>query len=271
MKPSIIFILFLFLLNKAHAQELFVYSEPASNMAAKSLGLRLNNYFNKKPASGVYTYQLAPELMWGISKKLMLHADFFFSNRSGKFLNEGGALYFKYRFLSNDKIHNHFRMAAYARAAVNSGKIDQPAIDLMGQNSGYEAGLIATMLEGRTAISATVGWLHAEDNLDQKKFIYGTSNRNAAGYSLSVGHLVFPLQYKNYDQVNMNLMLELPGQTNLGSGRSFLGAAPSVQCILLSRMRMDIGYRFPLVNDLPRAADRGFLLRLEYNFFNVYR
>lgn len=271
MKHSILIILFLYAVATSGAQELFVYTEPASNMAAKSLGLRLNNYLAKRTSASFYNYQLTPELMWGISKKLMLHADFFFSNRSGSFLNQGGALYLKYRFFSKDNIHNHFRMAVFARAAISNGKVDQPAIDLSGQNSGYEAGFTATVLQNRTAISAIGSYLRAENNPDQKKFQYGEVNRNAVGYSLSVGQLVFPKEYKSYDQVNLNLMLEMLGQTNLGSGKSYIDAAPCMQLIFLSQIRLDIGYRFPLLNNLERSADRFFLIRLEYNLFNIYK
>jgi hypothetical protein len=65
-------------------------------------------------------------------------------------------------------------------------------------------------------------------------------------------------------------MLEMLGQVNAGSGRSYLDAAPVVQLIVMSRMRIDGSYRFPVLNDLYRMSPRGFLIRVEYNFFNVY-
>ncbi len=47
------------------AQELFVFTEPASNMAAKSVGLRLNNFLMNNNNSN-FSYQLVPEVMIGI-------------------------------------------------------------------------------------------------------------------------------------------------------------------------------------------------------------
>lgn len=254
-------------LVKAEAQELFVFTEPASNMAAKSAGLRLNNYLMKEKDR--YNYHLLPELMFGISKKIMLHAEMFLSNRNDKFVAEGGSLYLKYRFFSVDDVHSHLRLAAFGRYSYNNSDIHQQAIDFYGHNSGYEGGLVATQLINKVAISAGVSYLHATDN-GVEKFIYSNKERNAIYYTLSVGKLMLPKEYTSYDQVNVNLMCELLGQTNIGNNKSYLDIAPSLQLIFKSRMRFDLGYRFPVVNDLSRTADRGFVAKLEYNFFNAF-
>ncbi len=267
----IVIIFSIFSFNQLKAQELFVYTEPASNMAAKSIGLRLNNYLMKERLSSKYNYHLIPELMWGVSKKIMIHAEGFFSNRNDQLKAEGGALYFKYRFYSEDEVHSHFRVAAYTRGSINNSDIHQPAIDLNGHNSGYEAGLVATKLINKLALSANASFLHATDNSAGNKFPYLDKNRNAIGYSFSVGQLILPKKYTSYEQTNFNGMVELLGQTNINNGRTYLDLAPSIQFIFLSKMRLDAGYRFPLLNDLQRTADKGFLLRLEFNFFNAYK
>lgn len=264
-----IFLLLLFAVQTTKAQELFVFTEPASNMAAKSFGFRANNYLMFESGTQKVNYHLLPEVMWGASKKIMLHAEAFLSNRDGRFTVEGGQVYLKYRVYSADDVHNHFRMAVYGRYSFNSSDVHQPAIDLNGHNSGYEAGFIATKLAHKVAISASASYLHATDNGSQK-FIYTDANRNAAAYTLSVGKLVLPKEYTSYKQTNMNLMLELLGQVNLNSGYSYLDAAPSLQLIFLSKMRLDVAYRIPLVKDLARTTPGGFLIRLEYNIFNAY-
>ena len=80
----------------AAAQELFVYTEPASNMAKGLIGGRLTQVVmrqqNKK-----YQYNLLPEVMIGFSKKLMLHAEAMLSNRGSGFSTDGASLYAKYR------------------------------------------------------------------------------------------------------------------------------------------------------------------------------
>ncbi len=265
----LILLLLLFSFKPAIAQELFVFTEPASNMAAKSFGLRLNNYLMNETATKRTSYHLLPEIMWGASKHIMLHAAAFLSNRNKSFVAEGVALYAKYRFYSTDEVSSHFRMAVFGRYSFNNSDIHQQAIDLNGHNSGYEAGLIATKLKGRVAVSATTSYLHAQDN-NKEKFIYGNKNRNAVNYTLSVGKLMLPKEYTSYRQTNLNLMLEVLGQFNLKTGYSFLDIAPSVQFIFLSKMRLDAAYRIPLVKDLSRTSPGGFFVRFEYNIFNAY-
>lgn len=265
----LILLLFVFSFNAAAAQELYVFTEPASNMAAKSIGFRANNYLMFNNSSKETNYHLVPEVMWGVSKKIMLHAEAFLSNRNKSFVAEGGGAYIKYRFYSVDEVHSHFRMALYGRYSFNNSDVHQQAIDLNGHNSGYEGGLIATKLINKVAFAASASYLHAADN-NKEKFIYGNKNRNAVNYTASVGKLMLPKEYTGYKQTNVNLMLEMLGQINLNTRYSFLDMAPSVQFILLSRMRIDAGYRIPLVKDLSRTTPGGFLLRLEYNIFNAY-
>ena len=253
---------------QSKAQELYVFTEPASNMAAKSVGLRLNNYLMREP--GKTNYHLLPELMWGVSKKIMVHGEAFLSNQNGTFVAEGGSIYIKYRFFSQDDIHSHFRMAMYGRYSFNNSDIHQKAIDFFGHSSGYEAGFIFTKLVNKVAVSASTSYLNAKDN-GSEKYPYTQKQQNNIGYTLSVGKLMLPKEYTDYGQVNLNLMCELLGQLNVGYRESYLDLAPSAQLIFDSRMRFDVGYRFPLTDKLSRTAPRGFLIRFEYNIFNAFK
>lgn len=85
--------------TSAQAQELYVFTEPASNMPAKSLGFRLTNEGRVSPDFSIRT---TPELMLGFNKNLMVHAQGFLSNMDGSYKAEGASLYAKYRFLSID-------------------------------------------------------------------------------------------------------------------------------------------------------------------------
>ena len=256
--------------TKAHSQELFVYTEPASNMAAHSLGFRLNNSLMKETGTSHYNYHLIPEAMAGLSKNIMIHAEAFFSNRNKTLVAEGGALYLKYRFYSRDDVHSHFRMAAYAKGSFNNSDIHQAAIDLNGHNSGIETGIIATQLINKVALSAGAAYLYAADNSNGNKFVYGNENRHAIGYNFSIGKLMLPKEYTSYEQTNLNGMMEFLGQTNLNTGSSFLDIAPSVQLIFHSRLRVDFGYRFAIIKDLQRSSTNGGLVRFEYNIFNAF-
>ena len=266
---KIFLLVLVFCAGHAVAQELFVFTEPASNMAAKSMGFRLNNSFMKNNATNKLNYYLNPEIMWGLSRKIMVHASAFLSNNNSKFTGNGGSLYLKYRVLSVDDIHNHFRLSAYGKYSFNNSAIQQPAIDLTGFNSGYEGGFVATQLINKVALSASTSFLHATDN-SSEKFVLGDNNRNAMNYTLSIGKLILPKEYTNYKQTNLNLMLELLGQSNLQTGKNYLDIAPAAQLVFNSRMIVDLGYRYALIKNLERSSPQGIFVRLEYTIFNVY-
>jgi hypothetical protein len=267
---KMLFVLFAFSNIQLAAQELFVFTEPASNMPAKSLGFRDMNAFMYE-GDGKLNYHNMPELMWGINKKWMVHVQGFISNRQeGGFQVEGGSFYAKYRFLSKDDIQSHFRMAAYGRYSFNRADIHQQEIETMGHNSGYELGLIGTQLLHKVAISSSVSYEKAMDNKPNYKFPVTESN-DAMNYTFSVGKLMLPKVYKSYNQTNMNLMVEFLGQRLNGNGKSYLDIAPSVQFIINSQARVDIGYRQQLYSTMSRTAPNGFVLKLEYTFFNLFK
>lgn len=252
------------------AQELYTFTEPASNMAAKSVGLRLNNYAMGETRTAKTNYHAIPELMIGVSRKIMVHVDAFVSNRNGGLVAEGGSLYAKYRFLSKDDVQKHFRMAAFGRYSFNNSDIHQEEINLYGHSSGYELGVVATQLIHKVALSSGLSLLKATDNGKVNKFPYGTNNSQAIYYTLSVGKLMLPREYTDYNQTNVNLMVEFLNQYNTGSGKYYIDVAPSVQFIFNSVARIDVGYRKQLSSTLLRTAPNGLFVRLEYNFFNAF-
>lgn len=260
---------FLIIKLSAFSQELFVFTEPASNMPAKSLGFRdMNGLMFEK--DGKLNYHNMPELMWGINKKWMVHVQGFFSNRQeGGLLAEGGSLYAKYRFFSADNFQSHFRMALYGRYSLNRADIHQQEIETMGHNSGYEGGFIATKLLHKVALSTSVSYERALDNMPDYKFPITESSR-AINYTLSVGKLMLPKVYSNYNQINVNVMLEVLGQRLNENARSFLDIGPSIQLIIKSQARIDIGYRRQIYTTMKRTAPNGFVLKFEYLFFNVF-
>jgi hypothetical protein len=255
--------------QKIIAQELFVFTEPASNMPAKSIGIRaMNSFMNEEDGSGI-NYHLMPEVMIGINKKLMMHAQGFISNRSNRLLLEGGALYAKYRFVSIDDVHSHFRMAAFGRVSTNNSSIHQEEIETMGHNNGFETGIIATQLLHKVAISSSLSYEKVID--DSKVYYTNPQPLSAVNYTLSIGKLMLPKVYTSYNQTNLNLMVELLGQRINANAKSFLDIAPSLQLIIKSQARIDFGYRYQLYSNMVRTAPNGFVVKLEYTFFNAFK
>ncbi|WP_342330003.1 hypothetical protein [Pedobacter sp. FW305-3-2-15-E-R2A2] len=252
----------------ARSQELYVFSEPASNMPAKSIGIRLTNegVFNPKFAT-----RTIPEMMIGFNKNLMIHVQGFFSDMDGGYKAEGASLYGKYRFLSVDDVKSHFRAAAFVRISSSSRPTYTEDINLEGDNSGLQGGLIFTQLLHKLALSSTLSYSKAFER-NSKQLTGMPKPDQMLGYSLSSGYLMLPFVYKNYNQPNLNLYFEVLGKTNPENGHSYLDVAPAVQVVLNSRTRIDLGYRFEVAGNMAnRYTKNMYLARVEFNFFNVLK
>jgi hypothetical protein len=261
-------IIFLFLVSyNIDAQELFVVTEPASNVPAGSIGVRIGQSLMKNQLGSGSMYNLTPEVTWGINKNFMVRTSGFLSNQDNGLGLKGGGVYAKYRFLSIDDLQSHFRMAAFGRYSYNNSYFNQEAIDLMGGNSGYEAGLVATQLIHKLALSSTVSYARALNNSDYS--FPDLLGKDAVNYTFSVGKLMYPKKYTSFKQTNINAMLEFTGQTITENGKSYLDVVPSIQFIINSQARIDIAYKKELYNSMQRVASDGFFLKLEYTFFNV--
>jgi hypothetical protein len=251
-----------------HAQELFVYTEPASNMPARTVGLRASNWLMDEQETGRVNYHLIPEIMWGVNKNLMVHVEGFISNRNAGLAAEGLGLYAKYRFYSKDTLYRHLRAAAFGRITTNNAPIHQEEIMTNGHNSGVTLGLIVTQLLHRQALSATMSYERAMDNFGGNEYPAAQS-RNAMNLALSTGRLFYPKRYTSYGQVNINGMVEVLAQQLLGSDKRYVDIAPAVQFIFNSQTRVDIGYRHQLYGNMERTASNGLLVRVEHVLFSV--
>lgn len=271
-KQFLLFVLMVISTNKyLAAQELYVYSEPASNMPTNAIALRLGNEGSFKPE---FKSRTNFEVMLGVHKNFMIHAQSFMSDMDGKYRLEGGSFYAKYRFLSLDEAQSHFRAAAFARISTSKRDVISEDINLEGDNSGWQGGFVFTQLIHKLAVSATLGYSKVFENDKQITSIHpmgGIKTPNEMlNYSLSSGYLLLPFVYKNYSQPNFNLYFEVLGKTNPVNGRSYIDFAPAAQLILNSKTRIDLGYRFQVAGNMPnRYSKNMYLVRAEFNFFNA--
>lgn len=278
----------------AVGQELFPNTEPASTMPKNVLGIRVfsESYKEVKQVRNMS----ALRFMYGIRGDLTTYATLFFSNHHnwkmpedfpfhnaperGKvypFKFDGAHVYLKYRFWNIDRQNTHFRAAAYLEGAyVNTTHHESEPDLFFGDNKGIGGGFIFTYLKNKFAISSTVGYIHPFDYVGvtpdpiiglpdiPMRMQYGRT----VAYSLSLGYLLLPRKYENYDQGNLNLYLEFRGKafgnskvdlfygTNreyyvinnryppaLKSGY-FLDITPGIQYIYKSNLRIDFSASF---------------------------
>ncbi|MCH5715898.1 hypothetical protein [Niabella hibiscisoli] len=253
------------------AQELYIYTEPASNVPAKSISAKLSaNYAEgMRDGSKSLVQRYRPEMYMGLSKNFMLRASGTFANmHTDAFKFESVSLYGKYRFLSKDEAHRHFRMAAFADASISKAPFRYDEIALMGDKTGAEAGVVATQLINKLAISGIVSHVQV---LDKSRFdeLPLRLPYQAMNYSLSAGYLLFPRKYEDYNQTNFNIYTEILAQQTLDTKRYYIDMAPGVQLIFNSNSKLNLGYRFQLGSDMYRMATNSFQLSFERTFFGV--
>ena len=210
----------------------------------------------------------------GLNKKLMLRPAITFSNMYQSYPDqrqkfESFSLYLKYRFLSVDEVHRHFRASVYWKGLVSTNPLNYDELTIDGDQTATQFGLIATQLVNKLAVSATAS---VHQVLDKERFLkYGGPRRfgyQAFNYSLSAGYLLYPRKYKSYEQTNFNLYFEVLGGQGLDRKYGFIDFAPALQLILKSSSKLNMGYRFQVDGNAYRMATSGVYLSFEKTFLN---
>ncbi|HUR65615.1 MAG TPA: hypothetical protein VMZ03_04630 [Chitinophagaceae bacterium] len=260
---------------KSSAQELFVFTEPASNMPAHSISLKLTDHFvTDDNIYDRFSHRIMPQIMFGVSKKIMFHIGGTISNmHTPDFRYESVNFYAKYRFFSKDEIHRHFRMAVFADASATKAPFHYDEITLMGDKSGIEAGIIATQLLHKLALSGTVSHTQVLDRSRTNKAVIYIPARiyQSLNYSLSTGYLLLPKEYTDYKQTNLNLYLELLGEQTLDIKKYCVDLAPAIQVIFNSNAKLNIGHRFQLSGNMRRMSTNSWQISFERTFLSALK
>lgn len=259
------------MLPSIQAQELFVFSEPASNMPSNSLSTKLDYRTPVSKHNYDYKQRYSPEIMFGIDKHWMLHVGSSFSDfYTAQLRWESVKTYVKYRFYSDDDIHKHFRMAAFAQTSYSRSPFYYGDINLDGDNSGVQAGIIATQLVNKLAVSGTASVIRAFTSQPEHIAQLGNS-LNALYYSLSAGYLLFPLNYTSYKQTNLNIYFEAIGMKGFDKGDYMLDLAPALQFIFNSNFKVNLGARLQVTGNMERIGENNYYVGFERTFLGALR
>lgn len=227
-----------------------------------------------QPWHDQHMQRVMPEIMFGISKKWMMHIGTTFGNmHTANFGWESIFIYNKYRFLSNDDVHKHFRMAAFMEAAYTRSPFHQDEVNLEGDRSGIQVGIIATQLWNKLALSATIDNTQVLDKSRNSKDVIYVPSRiyQVMDYSLSAGYLVLPREYTDYKQTNLNLYTEFLAQQSLDRKAYYIDMAPALQLIFNSNTKVNVGYRFQLSGTMQRMSTTSWLISIERTFLNALK
>lgn len=270
MKQVITMIAVLLLSATGYAQELYPYTEPASNMPSKSISAKWSTKLLKSEHNDRVEQRQTPEIMFGLNKNWMVHVAGTFSDMYSSNLRwESVRLYAKYRFLSIDDVHKHFRVAAFGEATHSVNEVYYEEVALDGDQSGVMGGLVVTQLWQKLALSGSVAY--AQVTSKKPKYIEDAYPWQALNYTLSAGYLVLPREYTSYRQTNLNLYVELLGQRTLDRKQYYVDLAPAVQLIFNSNAKLNVGHRFQLKSDMHRMAEKSWMISFEYVFLNALK
>lgn len=255
----------------AKSQELYVFTEPASNMPSKSVSAKLTAKFTEdQHGERNYMQRYTPEVMLGLNKRWMLHGAVSFSDMfTARLRWESARVYAKYRFLSSDEVHKHFRMAVFGEYSYSRNTQNFEELNFEGDKSGLQTGLVATQLWNRLAVSATGTYLLYAG--PRYKVFPQAYPYQAFNYTASAGFLVLPLKYSSFRQTNLNIYAELLGQQALDMDRYYVDFAPAIQLIFNSNSKLNLGYRYELSGQMTRMGRKGFLLSFETTFLNALK
>ncbi len=272
-KYTRIFIILMLCSFSAKAQELYVFTEPASNMPSKSFGIGYKGKFLRGYHSGKIEQRHSADAQFEFTRNLMLHVGTTFSNMySQNFRWESVNTILKYRFFSKDGIHRHFRMAAFAEGSYSRNVPFYDEISFEGDQSGIRIGLIGTQLLHKLALSST---LSLSEVLNEKRWeksgFPDPYSYEAFNYSLSAGYLLLPFRYTDFKQTNVNLYLELLGSKSLDKSLYYVDLAPAIQFIINSTVKLNAGYRFQLDGNMHRMSTNSILISAEATFLNLLK
>lgn len=301
MRILFLILLFLFSAITVEAQELYPNTEPASSIPKNTLGIRVFDKAYKDV--NVIRNLAALRFMYGLTPKLSIMGTVSISNHHGTnfppnlvshthvgtqtvyttgtfqkgmqypTLFNGVYLFAKYRFLTIDNEGKHFRLAAYGDWSNINLAHDEAEPNLLDDTKGFGGGLIATVLHKHFAATLSSGVVipgkyngFAPDPYGGAMIPTELKYGNALTYNLSLGYLLYPVHYTNYEQVNINVYLEfigkaydqakvtqygtvsVPIQTPLLEADYYLDAYPGIQAIFNSNLRIDFSTGFQFIN-----------------------
>ena len=266
------------LATKVRSQELYIHADAASPVPRGVFSFRYSMEAYQEEYNRKHWHAL--RLYYGISNNLSVtgsltasnhHLREFPANPYAYFTNhhqkgfsrdyplnfDGGHVNLRYRLFSHDEPNGHIRIAAFAEGSYINSAHDEAEPHLLGDNTGYGGGIIATQLIKKLALNVTAG-LMRPTMYHQKKDNLKFRSGNARYVIFSAGYLLYPKAYNSYNDLNINIYMEalykeydaatlyineqhenIEFFPYLREGR-YMELRPGLQFIMNSRNRLDI-------------------------------
>jgi hypothetical protein len=257
-------------------QELFIFSDVAANVAK---GRKQIDFFISSDNDINITNSYIG-IRYGTTGRLTTKAFVRINpGKTGKFIGDP-EIENVYRFFSDDSKNYHLRMAFFNHVrfpsstanSLNSGLHQSATLTKINSTDNYSItlGYVATRLSHKFAVNFDISY---NLNIPKGDFRYGDFVKGG----ISIGKLVLPSVYKNYDQPNLNLYLEskayyfkknkLYGNEVANSGGKRLELMFGSQLILKSTLILELGYIYSLADKQIQTARNQLFTSVRYLFF----
>lgn len=206
------------------------------------------------------------------------------SNVPNPFLMEGFTLYGKYRFFTKDAEHSHWRISAYGEFSKSFVAHREAEPSLNGNISGAGAGFVVTKLHKKLALSGTLGYIHPF-KYEEKDSLTSFRSGKAFMYNISIGYLLFPLKYKSYKDLNLNIYVEFmnkiyeeaeyvhhgipvnPDFYPVLVGCLYSEVRPAIQFIINSNTRIDASVSLPIYQRIETRSYPVYMINIQRYFY----
>jgi hypothetical protein len=259
-----------------YAQELFIFSDAAANVAK---GRKQIDFLLAANKDVNFTNSLIG-IRYGTTGNLTTKAYIRLNpNAEGKFFGDP-EIENVYRFYSNDSKNYHLRMVLFNHVrfpsspanSLNSNLHQSATLPKINSTDNYSVtlGYAATRLSNKLAVNFDISY---NLNIPKGDFKYGDYIKGG----ISFGRLVLPEVYRSYDQANLNLYLEskayyfnknkFNNAEISNSGGKRLELMFGSQIIIRSTMLVEFGYIYSVADKQIQTDISQFFTALRFLFF----
>lgn len=246
-RSTVLVIVFLISTHTAYAQGPPIYTDTPIFLGLEGRGFRTFGKYISKENSTVYAHPIA--IPYNIKTKAVVGFIAPFIRISPEGIgSESGlgdiSVFLKYLIVQKDYLAKTFRIALKFSETFPTGDTDSNPVLGLGANQSF-FGLVGAFITTRYGVYSEIGYNAVNKNLPDNLV-----------YNIAVGYPILPVVYPPRQ---LNVYLELNGNTLLDVNKTTLFLSPGIQVIPGRRFLIETGFQIPVKEDVPSARKTNFV------------
>ena len=253
------------------SQEYYSLPAEAKEIPSNSISFHVGAMYGRSVYNDRVLQRYSAGVGIGISPEWMISSSLTFSDlHDEKFIFESVRLTSKYRLITSKTKWSQFRLSAFGTVAYSRNHLDYNEINLAGDHSGVQAGLLASHMWKRWAFSGSASLIEMFSKSRWEKDLPQQYAYEAFNYSVSAGVNIFPLNNKKHSLAKVNFLAQLIGSSNLDwkYEKYYVDLAPAIQLILNRKVRFYLQHRFQIKSDIFRLQRNSWVISYEFPLFS---